>query len=415
MSNVIVSSLSNRLLRIVSICASLYLLVTLAIMVPSSFKQADAEHLELEEKLVLSLSNSASIALYVNNREIAEEVMTSLLMHEEINGVKLVGMDGTTFEKVKAGVYDQNIWLQVNEYPLFSPIDGQPLGFLYIHDNQAELNKQTLEQVIYQVLFILLQFLVTFVALVMVVQHIIGKPLTNLSKTLAQAKPGHTEKMLVDEANKNNEIGLVVGSVNQFIESSHQALERERELRSQIERWELYYRNMAERDTLTGLKNRLGCEKYVNSVIPHSSFIALLLIDLDGFKSVNDSFGHAAGDAVLTTLAKRFTRQQKMSELPGVVGRIGGDEFVVYLALNYSSVEQLALLAESIIEATNQPIEYQHHTLYVGCSIGVVESTVESFDNERMMHRADLAMYEVKQAHKNSFRFYMPERTMSKS
>ncbi|MFT1867148.1 diguanylate cyclase domain-containing protein, partial [Vibrio cholerae] len=76
----------------------------------------------------------------------------------------------------------------------------------------------------------------------------------------------------------------------------HQALLRERELRQLIERWESFYRTIAEQDTLTGLKNRLGCEKFVLRKQRASTTLVLLLIDLDGFKQVNDTLGHAAGD-----------------------------------------------------------------------------------------------------------------------
>lgn len=84
MNNLPRHSLANRLLRFVSICAIVYLVLLLALMIPFGFKNAMQTHTELEQKLVLSLSNSAAIALYVNNHEIAEEVIDSLLLHDEI-------------------------------------------------------------------------------------------------------------------------------------------------------------------------------------------------------------------------------------------------------------------------------------------------------------------------------------------
>ncbi|HAS8133992.1 TPA: GGDEF domain-containing protein, partial [Vibrio vulnificus] len=92
-----------------------------------------------------------------------------------------------------------------------------------------------------------------------------------------------------------------------------------------------YYRGMAEQDTLTGLKNRLGCEKYFSHMKHSEAYLSLLLIDLDGFKAVNDSHGHAVGDAVLSTIANRYLHLTQEHFNQSVVGRIGGDEFVIYL------------------------------------------------------------------------------------
>lgn len=94
----------------------------------------------------------------------------------------------------------------------------------------------------------------TFIALIWIVRRLVGKPLTDLSQALSEVRPDHDRKVAVAAEDHHNEIGLVAKSINEFIDASHQALLRERELRQQIERWESYYRTIAEQDTLTGLK-----------------------------------------------------------------------------------------------------------------------------------------------------------------
>lgn len=93
------SPLVNRLLKMISLCALGYLLIILAIIIPRGIQSVEQQKQELEEKLALSLSNSAAIALYVNNYDIASEVMDALLLHQEINAVKLASVDGIVFER----------------------------------------------------------------------------------------------------------------------------------------------------------------------------------------------------------------------------------------------------------------------------------------------------------------------------
>lgn len=402
-------SLSTRMLKIVSILALCYLSIVLIVMIPVGLKKEGQTHKDLEHKLVLSLSSSAAIALYVNNAEIADEVISALLLHEEIDAVLIQGNDGVSFSSNLTLVDEENLWESANQYSLHSPTNGEPIGTLFIHNNEQELQQSALAQVLNQVLFVVIQFLVTVIALIIVFERIVGRPLTVLSRSLYSITPGKIETITIDRENRENELGVVVHSVNSFIESSRQAIIRERELRSQIEHWEQYYRNLAQQDVLTGLKNRLGCEKYIQSAIGSSKYIALLLADLDGFKQVNDTHGHAAGDMILMQIAHRFSDLLSNSSVPGVVGRIGGDEFVIYLVLEHQDKALLADVATQAIELANQPSMYNQELVSVGCSIGIAIEDSSQLDIEKLVHRADQAMYAVKQSRKNSFRFYQPD------
>ena len=102
----------------------------------------------------------------------------------------------------------------------------------------------------------------------------------------------------------------------------------------------------------------MGCEKYIEHAALCSQYIALLLVDLDGFKAVNDSYGHAAGDLILTVVASRFAELQSNSNVPGVVGRIGGDEFVIFLVLQSNDHDLLTKVAQEAIELANHAADY---------------------------------------------------------
>jgi len=390
-----------------------YLTIILLFIVPRGFEQADNSHKELEQKLALSLSKSAAIAIYVNNSEIANEVIDALLLHEEIDAVKLASDDGVVFTSNALLFAQSSATENINRYRIYSPIDEQPIGELLIHNDDQVLQQKALSRVLYQVGFILAQFFFTVVVLVLVLKNIVGRPLTALSQALYSVTPGHSKIIPINKENEHNEIGVVVHSVNTFINNAHQAIERERELRGQIEHWEQYYRNMAEQDPLTGLKNRLGCEKYIEKASLTNQYIALLLVDLDGFKVVNDQFGHAAGDFTLEEVARRFSTLLKESNLAGVVGRIGGDEFVIYLALHDNAPEPLQSLAQKVVYSANLPIGYQSHSIQVGCSVGIAVHASQQLDIDKLILHADKAMYSVKQTHKNDFSFYQEIREKS--
>ena len=125
----------------------------------------------------------------------------------------------------------------------------------------------------------------------------------------------------------------------------------------------------------------------------------MLLIDLDGFKLVNDSYGHEAGDAVLVEIAKRL---QSIVRSEDIVGRLGGDEFIVLLH-RLGGDERLAhdralRVAETLIKTISKPFYFNGKTLQVGASIGVRLLGFEEQDTETAISEADSAMYRAKEA-----------------
>lgn len=403
------SPLVNRLLKMISLCALGYLLIILAVIIPRGLQSVELQKQELEEKLALSLSNSAAIALYVNNYDIASEVMDALLLHKEINAVKLASIDGIVFERTSIPqlLKEHDIWEDANRYRLVSPVDGNLIGYLMIHEDHQVIRQQATSKILDQIAVVLIQFLVTFVALIWIVRRLVGKPLTELYEALSEVRTDHDRKVSVAQENKHNEIGLVAKSINEFIDASHQALIRERELRQQIERWESYYRTIAEQDTLTGLKNRLGCEKYVLNKKRASLTMVLLLIDLDGFKQVNDTLGHGAGDDVLREIAKRFLALAQAHFTDSVVGRLGGDEFAIYIPLDVYDQTSVEALAADVIDASGTPIVLGKQSAQVGCSIGISHMDCVHIDLEKLLLQADKAMYWVKHRGKHGYHVYV--------
>jgi len=153
--------------------------------------------------------------------------------------------------------------------------------------------------------------------------------------------------------------------------------------------------HMAHHDALTGLANRSKLYRVLNEVIIESRKsnypFSLLYLDLDGFKQVNDTYGHAAGDEVLKQVSKRLLSQVRSQDL---VARLSGDEFVVLITQSERS--SVKIMSERLIKLIEQDIIYRSKKLSVGASIGVY--FVESFqqDIDTMLKTADKAMYEAK-------------------
>jgi diguanylate cyclase (GGDEF)-like protein/PAS domain S-box-containing protein len=149
-------------------------------------------------------------------------------------------------------------------------------------------------------------------------------------------------------------------------------------------------RHQATHDALTGLANRVLLQERVREAAPDRQ-ICMLLLDLDGFKQVNDSYGHHAGDKVLVTVARRVTA---LLGRAGTVARLGGDEFAVLLPA--ADLTRAQMLADLIAAAVAEPIAVPGATVTVGASVGVACGTPS--DADRLLRDADEAMYRTKQS-----------------
>ncbi|EPE98220.1 sensor domain-containing diguanylate cyclase [Rhizobium grahamii] len=162
-------------------------------------------------------------------------------------------------------------------------------------------------------------------------------------------------------------------------------------------------RYLAEFDILTGLPNRAQFQTALQRLplrCINGTAAALLLIDLDGFKGINDTFGHQAGDECLKETAERLLAACQGADL---VARIGGDEFAV-LVSGYDSAGSVARLAETVVQCLNRSVERDGSRMHVGASVGVAffDPTMRS----DIFVCADAALYEAKSQGKNRFRIY---------
>ncbi len=163
--------------------------------------------------------------------------------------------------------------------------------------------------------------------------------------------------------------------------------------------------DMAHYDPLTGLPNRRLFMDLLTQALARARrtdrLVALLFLDLNRFKLVNDSLGHAVGDMLLKAVTERLTNSLRTSD---TVARLGGDEFTVILE-DLSSSEDAARIAQKILEAVVPPMTLEDHEIFVSASIGIALYPADSLDGEGLINIADTAMYAAKQQG-GAFQFY---------
>ncbi|MDP3519342.1 MAG: diguanylate cyclase [Hydrogenophaga sp.] len=168
-------------------------------------------------------------------------------------------------------------------------------------------------------------------------------------------------------------------------------------------------RHLAFHDPLTDLPNRALLLDRLNQLLVRTEregrTLAVLYLDLDGFKSVNDSLGHGAGDALLRESARRLLHLVRRSD---TVARLGGDEFVILID-NPSHANEVELVAQRVIAALSAPFELAQASARISTSVGITLASGQVVDGEGLLHRADQALYAAKQAGRNTYRFVKDE------
>ncbi|MEJ2061117.1 MAG: EAL domain-containing protein [Gammaproteobacteria bacterium] len=215
------------------------------------------------------------------------------------------------------------------------------------------------------------------------------------------------------DAFDEQEIGLLTDlarSLTRGIEFKR-AQKREKQIEEQIE-------HMAFHDSLTGLPNRAMMlqmlERDLATARRHNGQVAIMFMDLDDFKLVNDTLGHEAGDKLLRQVAGRFREIVRTSDF---VARQGGDEFVLLISHHSNGrpadenqlSQDAAILAQRILEALKTPFTIAGQDAYVGVSIGISQYPLDGTDIDDLMRHADTAMYRAKELGKGGYQFYSRE------
>ena len=226
-------------------------------------------------------------------------------------------------------------------------------------------------------------------------QRRIVQPISGLAEAAARIEQGRYAEVQV-KSDRQDEIGELVRAFSRMSES--------------VARHDRDIRRMAYTDSLTGLSNRLAFREALDDRLltlqASSGELALLFVDLDDFKRVNDTLGHEAGDEVLGQLSMRI--RMAVERLGGVgaeIARFGGDEFIV-LFMAEDIRTRSGHLAESLIEEIQRPLVLRGRQVFLGASVGITLFPFDASSAGQLLKNADIAMYQAKVAGKGCYRFY---------
>jgi diguanylate cyclase (GGDEF)-like protein/PAS domain S-box-containing protein len=226
-----------------------------------------------------------------------------------------------------------------------------------------------------------------------------------LGKILAGEKVEHFETVRIHKSGKRIHVSTTISPIRDRDGNIIGASKIARDI-TMLRRQQEELEHLAHFDPLTDLPNRLLLSDRLRQAIALSKRsgkpLAVLYLDLDGFKLINDMHGHAVGDALLVAISKRIACTVRDTD---TLARIGGDEFVAVL-VDIDSNEKLKRVLERILKACSIPVHIDDKHLKVSASIGVTTYPHDDAGEDQLMRHADLAMYEAKQAGKNRYHLF---------
>lgn len=324
--------------------------------------------------------------------------------------------DGFAMNEIRIGqaLYHQHL------IPLYN--DKQLIGTIAVL-NSEEVVQKNISELITTLALIALISLMLVLPFAWYLARSISRPITALSKIFRGV--ASDKEMLSHEiraTGTDDELGDLTQSFIAMNEAIKQKIRQINEINASLEEKvsqrtsELRLANtkltkLATHDTLTGLPNRqLVYDRLSQALVSARRDrvrVAVMFIDLDEFKPVNDQFGHAVGDQLLKEVAKRIQTCIRESD---TVSRIGGDEFIVLLPV-IEAEQDAQEVAEKIRSALNQPFELAEISLHISSSIGISIYPEHGHDESALLKNADTAMYDAKNNGRNAVRLYQTQQT----
>ncbi|MBI5890855.1 MAG: diguanylate cyclase [Nitrosomonadales bacterium] len=405
MKNMKLSSLKMRLFLIVfastAVIGGCTVLLIIFIAVQNELQESKQQVYQLMD----AVEYSAAIAGYSGNKEIANDVIKGLLRSDNVCQARLYNKTGLDIASSK--YTGENKCPETIARDLHSPFDEQEIvGHLETRMDNTFIRERARREAGQLAISLLALIILPGLVIWQTIARLITIPIHYLSRQLHQITPGTSARIKSISGRKEDEIVQLAHDVNHLLGVVEDTLIEEREQRLLIKEMKQKYQHLAHHDMLTGLPNRSLFADRLQQMLAQAkrsiSHGALVYLDLDKFKPVNDTLGHDVGDLVLKEIAQRLQTAVRESD---TVARIGGDEFVVLLP-TIESKQDAGTVAEKIRHALDQPFEIGEHTIHIGCSIGIAVYPEHGDDEISLMKNADTAMYQAKQNGRNNVQMY---------
>ncbi len=248
----------------------------------------------------------------------------------------------------------------------------------------------------------LLSVLLSSILLLIALRKLLVKPVHHLMWVAREIGRGNlTPEVGVTSRDELGRLAATLQDMGRSLEESHDKVQ-----------------HLAYHDSLTGLPNRLMFREYLQHMIGmarrENNIMAILFLDLDNFKRVNDTLGHQVGDLLLKEMSDRLSsvlREEDIlfrhdnTESAEILARLGGDEFIILLP-HIEDTDNAARVASRILEVMKQPFKINGHELYNGTSIGITLYPDDGTEANELVKRADVAMYHAKEEGRNNYQYY---------
>jgi len=363
-----------------------------------------------QEVAVISdvLATNITAAIVFDDKAAAQELLNALQAKRVVEYARVENTQKVLFAHYgKAELADKELISEMSYYTIETPlyVEQRNVGNLILVINNSEINEsiRVYLTVVVAVIFISLVF--SFLLSVWV-QRRFATPIIELA-AMANKITKTGDYTIRTTAQTSGEIKLLQDLFNDMVAKTNDrelALEALVSKRTQeLEALNIQLENQAHYDSLTKLPNRALYEDRLQQSIAHAardgSRVALFFIDLDKFKEVNDTLGHAAGDELLCQVSRRLEKQCRQMD---TVARIGGDEFTMLFMLD-DELDDVNDIARRIIELFQIPFNIMDKPLSMTMSVGVSIYPTHGYDFDVLKVKADEAMYQAKQAGRNQF------------
>lgn len=387
-------------------------IVEIALVVISTKQQLTST----QQELLDSVEQPAANAVWALDDNLARQTLEGAIKVEHVGSAVIELDDGSMFVSVSNNKTNSSqtfisisnkLFADLKEIsrPLYRPFyfEGtqkqQLIGTLTIFYDTQELTNTLFSQLRFSFFATLTRALLLTLVLTVVFHRFLTQPIARISEAIDKIEPDSPDENLLpmSNAHKDDELGLVTSKFNQIL--------------IQFSQTQSKLRKMATRDPLTGLPNRTLLLETIAVTIQrsrvHKRNFALMFIDLDRFKNINDSLGHALGDQFLARIARILER---VVGDKGTVSRLGGDEFVI-LADSVHSPDQAADFVDKLLVQLNVPIQLNEHAIHPAASIGISIYPEDGNSAEDLIRHADIAMYSAKAAGSNQWAFFKQQMT----
>ncbi|MBI4710039.1 MAG: diguanylate cyclase, partial [Nitrospirae bacterium] len=425
--------LKQQLISISLLTTGVALLLTGIVLIAGeimSYRSSLVENLTAQAKII---GNNSTAALTFNDQKAAEETLSALKSVPDIDYALIYAKDGSVFAKYKRKdikgdspapeIQEDSHDFGAEHLTLFQSIvlDREVIGTVFIQCDLDKLYKGIAWNTGAVFVLMAVSIFIAFLLMSTLLQSI-TKPMMSiiqLMKTISTTK----NYTLRSPIKRQDEIGDLSGGFNEMLEQiqardaeikrSYEQLLQEFTVRRQAEDT---IKHMVYYDSLTGLPNRVLFTDRLSQVIFQSQRsnkkLAVMFLDLDRFKNINDTLGHPTGDLLLKAVADRLLKSLRQSDTIShdvtdefTISRHGGDEFTILLP-GVNHVRDAARVAQKVLDTLTERFRVGVHELFISASAGISMFPTDGDNAETLIKNADIAMYTAKEHGRNNYQFF---------